>query len=74
MSVSDQELKNCIRNTFWELEYDRERQKEKEEFLRKEAEKVGAELDFKLIRDMSETEYMVKTALMEQGEEVNEIF
>ena len=74
MSVSDEELKNCIRNTFWELEQDREREKEKTEFIKREAEKIGATAEYKLVHDMSETELMVKSALMEQGEEVNEIF
>ena len=56
------------------MEYDREREKEKTEFIKKEAEKIGATAEYKLVRDMSETELMVKSALMEQGEEVNEIF
>lgn len=73
MSVSDEELMNCISNTFWEQEQFEERLKEEENFIKREAEKVGAKAEYKMVRDMSETERMVKSALMEQGEEYNEI-
>ena len=73
MSVSDEELTNCISHIFGEQEKFEERLKEEENFIKREAEKVGAKAEYKMVRDMSETERLVKSALMEQGEEYNEI-
>jgi len=73
MSVSDKELMNCISNTFWEQEYDKECREREHDFIKREAEKVGATVEYKMVQDMSETELMVKQALLRQGEEYNEI-
>ena len=72
--TSKEELDNCIANTFWEVSEDEKRLEAQHQFIKAEAEKVGATADFKLVRDMTETEYMVRTALHNQGEEVNEVF
>ena len=72
-SPTDDQLLGCISHVFEDHEERLKRLKAQEEFIKAEAEKVGAVAEYKSIMDMSETEFIVKSALMEQGEEFNEI-
>ena len=69
MSVSKEELQGCIDHIFKQEAEEQKRLDAQEEFIKREAEKIGAKAEYKLVRDMTETEMVVRGALMDQGEE-----
>lgn len=69
MSVNKEELQGCIDHVFQHREQAQKRFEEENAFIQREAEKIGAKAEYKLVKDMTETEMMVRSRLTAQGEE-----